>query len=66
MLAIRGETSDILSQATLERMAARHPGLKTAVVPRRGHAPMLDEPTAVDAIERFLVALPTEPVEPRR
>ena len=58
VLAIRGAQSDLLSQATLERMAARHPGLQTAVVPSRGHAPMLDEPVALEAIDRFLASLP--------
>ena len=58
ILAIRGELSDILSPSTLEQMAARHPGLQTAVAPRRGHAPMLDEPAALAAIDRFLASLP--------
>ncbi|KAF1709773.1 alpha/beta hydrolase [Pseudoxanthomonas kalamensis DSM 18571] len=54
-LAIRGETSDILSVPTLARMVERHPGLLTVTVPGRGHAPMLDEPVAYEAIERFLL-----------
>ncbi len=58
VLAIRGELSDLLSQATLDQMGARHPGLQTAVVPARGHAPMLDEPAALEAIRRFLGSLP--------
>lgn len=57
ILAIRGALSDLLSGATLAQMAARHPGLQTAVVPGRGHAPMLDEPVAVAAIDRFLASL---------
>ncbi len=57
MLAIRGELSDVLSSSTLEQMAARHPRLQTAVVPSRGHAPMLDEPVALDAIDYFLASL---------
>lgn len=58
ILAIRGAASDILSSATLERMAARHPGLKTCTVAGIGHAPMLDEPEAVAAIEQFLEHVP--------
>jgi pimeloyl-ACP methyl ester carboxylesterase len=54
VLAIRGGTSDILSAATLEQMAARHPRLTACTVPGIGHAPMLDEPEAVAAIEAFL------------
>ena len=66
VLAIRGELSDLLSQGALERMAARHPGLQTAVVPARGHAPMLDEPVALDAIDRFLASLPPDPTSRQR
>lgn len=54
ILAIRGENSDILGAATLAEMRKRHPGLRTAIVLGIGHAPMLDEPEAVAAIEQFL------------
>ncbi|HJR13608.1 MAG TPA: alpha/beta hydrolase [Rhodanobacteraceae bacterium] len=54
LLAIRGELSDILSAETLDEMGRRHPGMRSAIVAGVGHAPMLDEPEAVDAIERFL------------
>lgn len=54
VLAIRGGTSDILSAATLERMAGSHPRMTACTVPGVGHAPMLDEPEAVEAIEAFL------------
>lgn len=54
ILAIRGERSDILSPATLDEMARRHPDMHAALVPGVGHAPMLDEPIALHAIERFL------------
>ena len=54
VLAIRGGTSDILSAATLERMAERHPRMTACTVPGLGHAPMLDEPEAIAAIEAFL------------
>lgn len=56
ILAIRGERSDILSADTLSEMGRRHPGMQVAVVPGVGHAPMLDEPEAVAAVERFLAA----------
>jgi len=51
---IRGETSDILSQATLARMEREHPGLEAVTIPRIGHAPTLDEPEAQAAIDRLL------------
>jgi pimeloyl-ACP methyl ester carboxylesterase len=56
LLAIRGETSDILSAHTHAAMAARHPGMESLVVPQQGHAPLLrDEPTLA-AIAVFLAA----------
>lgn len=54
ILAIRGEHSDILNSATLGEMVRRHPGMQTAIVPGVGHAPMLDEPVAIAAVEGFL------------
>lgn len=54
MLVIRGETSDILSARTANRMIRRHPDSELVTVPGRGHAPMLDEPVAVEAITTFL------------
>jgi pimeloyl-ACP methyl ester carboxylesterase len=53
-LAIRGELSDILSADILAEMAARHPNLITVNISNRGHAPMLDEPAAVSAVDTFL------------
>ncbi len=58
VLAIRGAHSDILSAATLAEMGIHHPGGFTAVeIPGRGHAPLLDEPKAIEAIEAFLAAV---------
>lgn len=54
MLLVRGVLSDILAQDCVERMQAIVPALRVAQVPERGHAPMLDEPVAVAAIEQFL------------
>jgi pimeloyl-ACP methyl ester carboxylesterase len=56
-LAIRGGLSDILSAQVLERMVATHPRITAVTLPDRGHAPMLDEPAAVSAIDEFLKAL---------
>ncbi len=56
MLAIRGETSDILSPATLERMKREKPDLRLLTVPNRGHAPLLDEPECLAAIDEFVDA----------
>jgi pimeloyl-ACP methyl ester carboxylesterase len=54
VLAIRGENSDLLSAATLEEMAARHPGLETFIVPDQGHAPLLAEPETIARIGAFV------------
>jgi pimeloyl-ACP methyl ester carboxylesterase len=56
-LAIRGELSDILSDETLDEMARRKPDLEVLRVARRGHAPTLDEPECVAAIEKFLLRI---------
>jgi len=53
-LLLRGELSDLLSEATVARMVAENPAIEAVTVPRVGHAPTLDEPEAVDAIERLL------------
>ncbi len=58
LLVIRGEITDILSLETLAEMQRRRPSMQTVSVPRVGHAPMLDEPVALQAIETFLAALP--------
>ena len=57
MLAIRGATSDILSAATLARMKAENPDLELLEVANRGHAPLLDEPECIAAIDTFLADL---------
>ena len=59
MLAIRGEHSDILAAATLERMQREKPDLVAVTVRNRGHSPLLDEPEALAAIDAFLGALAT-------
>ncbi|MHA7821077.1 MAG: alpha/beta fold hydrolase [Erythrobacter sp.] len=57
-LVLRGAKSDILEPATLTEMKRRHPGtMSSAEIPRRGHAPLLDEGEAVSAIRAFLASL---------
>lgn len=53
-LVLRGELSDFLSEEIVERMTATKPDLKRALIPARGHAPLLDEPESVAAIDTFL------------
>lgn len=54
MLIVRGALSDLLSEATLTEMIHRLPGAEAVTLANVGHAPTLDEPEAVTAIERLL------------
>lgn len=54
LLVVRGEVSDLLSAEAAAKMQAAAPDAKFAVVPGVGHAPDLDEPQAVAAIDAFL------------
>jgi pimeloyl-ACP methyl ester carboxylesterase len=53
-LVLRGELSDILSREIVQRMMAVKSDLAEAVIPGRGHAPLLDEPQSMAAIDEFL------------
>ena len=55
-LALRGELSDILSAECFAAMQQRNPGLIARTIAGVGHAPVLNEPEAVDAIKNFLAA----------
>lgn len=57
MLAIRGAQSDILSSATFAKMKTENPDLIQLEVAQRGHAPLLDEPQCMAAIDAFLAQL---------
>jgi pimeloyl-ACP methyl ester carboxylesterase len=57
-LALRGAHSDLLSVATFARMQQEVPGLVAVTVANRGHAPQLDEPDSLRAIDTFLASLP--------
>jgi pimeloyl-ACP methyl ester carboxylesterase len=56
ILVIRGALSDILSAATVARMAGR-PDVTQTVVANRGHTPLLNEPECLAAIDSFLARL---------
>lgn len=51
---VRGALSDLLSSATVAKMAVLKPDLVIAEVPNTGHAPMLNEPEAWAAIEKIV------------
>ena len=54
MLVIRGALSDLLSAATVARMAREKPELEHITVANRGHAPLLNEPPCLAAIDAFV------------
>ncbi|PWG01555.1 alpha/beta fold hydrolase [Sphingosinicella humi] len=53
-LLVHGEISDLLTPATIAKMQAAMPLMETVTVPGVGHAPTLDEPEAVEAIDKLL------------
>ncbi|MBB5210545.1 alpha/beta fold hydrolase [Microbulbifer hydrolyticus] len=61
-LALRGTLSDILSRACFAEMQKRMPGMQAMEIPGRGHAPALNEPEALAAIDRFVEKLVEVPV----
>lgn len=54
LLVVRGAKSDLLTAETAEKMQATAPAMKLAVVAGVGHAPELNEPEALQAIDAFL------------
>jgi pimeloyl-ACP methyl ester carboxylesterase len=55
LLVIRGETSDLLSPATVLQMCTRHANCTAATVLGQGHAPLLKDAPTIAIIARFLV-----------
>lgn len=55
-LVLRGERSDLLSEATATQMTERHPNCRAHVVPRQGHAPTLTDAPTQSVIKDFLLA----------
>lgn len=54
VLSVRGAISDLLSAETVAEMRALKPDLEAVEVENVGHAPMLDEPEAWEAVLGFL------------
>lgn len=54
LLILRGELSDLLTLETVAEMQRRNPEAEIVTVPGVGHAPLLDEPDAIAAIDRLL------------
>ena len=51
---LRGEMSDLLSAQVATRMASELADVELVTVPRVGHAPSLDEPESMAALDRLL------------
>lgn len=56
VLVVRGSASDILSEATVERMRREHPRCTSLTVEGQGHAPLLKDPPTIAAIAAFLAS----------
>jgi pimeloyl-ACP methyl ester carboxylesterase len=54
VMVIRGETSDVLSAATVQEMQARHPGLTSVLIHNEGHVPLLHDRFSQRLIADFL------------
>ena len=54
VMVIRGENSDLLSEATLKEMVSRHPHFSSFTALNEAHAPLLGRPQTVEAIARFV------------
>jgi len=54
MLSVRGAISDLFGADVVDAMRAMKPDLETVTVANIGHAPVLDEPDAWDAVLDFL------------
>lgn len=54
LLIVRGELSDLLSPSAAQVMVEAHPNAELATVAGVGHAPELNEPEAIAAIDRLL------------
>jgi len=57
-LLIRGTLSDLVEDGQVQYMRRAAPGMQYAEVPNVGHAPMLTEPAAQAALDRFLAQVP--------
>lgn len=53
-LLIHGALSDILTDEIIVKMRERKPDLRVATVPNRGHAPLLNEQEAINAVISFV------------
>jgi len=60
VLILRGRLSDILAKPAAAKMAAELPRARLVEVAGVGHAPTMDEPDALVAIDAWLAELPAQ------
>lgn len=60
LMVLRGENSDLLSEATVAAMRARRPSMELINVPKQGHAPVLGGPDLIGRLAAFVASC--EPV----
>ena len=53
-LVVHGALSDLLADAAIKRMQAEVTTMESVTIPNVGHAPTLEEPEAVAAIDALL------------
>ncbi|MFN3892450.1 MAG: alpha/beta fold hydrolase [Beijerinckiaceae bacterium] len=56
-LSLRGEHSDLLTEATVAEMGRRHPRFQAHTVPGQGHAPLLLDAPTMAVIADFIAAI---------
>ncbi len=66
LLVVRGETTDLLSEATTAEMLRRHPGADLLTVPGQGHAPLLHDSATLARIAGFVRQCDLTPAAPLR
>lgn len=54
VLSLRGEHSDLLSEATVAEMGRRHPRFQAHTVPGQGHAPLLLDEATIAVVAAFI------------
>ncbi|WFU09960.1 alpha/beta hydrolase [Rhizobium sp. CB3090] len=57
LMVIRGENSKLLTTASIEEMARRHPGMRVKIAVGQGHAPILHLGDIPAAIRHFLATI---------
>lgn len=55
VLLLHGALSDLLTVDIINKMRASKADLQVATIPRVGHAPLLDEPESIQAINNFII-----------